>query len=102
MQELTKYQLELSQRARDIALELQKEVLASILYSKDDIDDKAYNIQFNKEEEKQNLLSAYTQLNAIDMNVRRKINFHVDTIDHTIAELKQNKKMVLTSAQLKR
>ncbi|WP_250114215.1 hypothetical protein [Escherichia coli] len=55
MQELTKYQLELSQRARDIALELQKEVLASILYSKDDIDDKAYNIQFNKEEEKQNL-----------------------------------------------
>ncbi|MCV5632055.1 ATP-binding protein, partial [Escherichia coli] len=73
MQELTKYQLELSQRARDIALELQKEVLASILYSKDDIDDKAYNIQFNKEEEKQNLLSAYTQLNAIDMNVRRKI-----------------------------
>ncbi|EFB8839832.1 AAA family ATPase [Escherichia coli] len=92
MQELTKYQLELSQRARDIALELQKEVLASILYSKDDIDDKAYNIQFNKEEEKQNLLSAYTQLNAIDMNVRRKINFHVDTIDHTIAELKQNKK----------
>ncbi|EGT5738490.1 ATP-binding cassette domain-containing protein, partial [Cronobacter dublinensis subsp. dublinensis] len=38
MQELTKYQLELSQRARDIALDLQKEVLASILYSKDDID----------------------------------------------------------------
>ncbi|EMF8143826.1 AAA family ATPase [Serratia marcescens] len=95
MQELTKYQLELSQQARDIALELQKEVLASILYSKEDIDDKAYNIDFDKEKEKQNLLSAYTQLNAIDYNIRRKINFHVDNIDNTISKLKQDKKKVI-------
>ncbi|SQJ15268.1 hemin importer ATP-binding subunit [Serratia rubidaea] len=95
MQELTKYQLELSQQARDIALELQKEVLASILYSKEDIDDKAYNIEFDKEKEKQNLLNAYTQLNAIDSNIRRKINFHVDNIDHTISKLKQDNKKII-------
>ncbi|MCV5592266.1 ATP-binding protein, partial [Escherichia coli] len=41
IQELTKYQLELSQKARDIALELQKEVLASILYSKEDMENPA-------------------------------------------------------------
>lgn len=90
MQDLTKYQLELSQRARDVATELQKEVLASILYSKEDIDDQAYNIEFDKEKEKQNLFSAYAQLNAIDMNVRRKINFHVDNIDKTVSKLKKN------------
>ena len=92
MQELTKYQLELSQRARDIGLELQKEVLASILYSKEDVDDTAYNIEFDREKEKQNLLNAYTQLNAIDTNVRRKINFHVDNIDNTISKLKRKEK----------
>ncbi|EBJ5993002.1 ATP-binding protein, partial [Salmonella enterica] len=88
IQELTKYQLELSQKARDIALELQKEVLASILYSKEDMENPAYNINFNKEEEKQNLLNAYTQLNAIDQNIRKKISFHVETINNTISELK--------------
>ena len=91
MQDLTKYQLELSQQARDIALELQKEVLASILFSKEDIGDTAFNIDFDKEKEKQNLLNAYTQLNAIDMNVRRKINFHVENIDNTIIKLRERK-----------
>lgn len=89
MAELTKYQLDLSQRARDIATDLQKDVLASILYSKDDIDDHAYGIDFDKEKEKQNLLNAYTQLNAIDMNIRRKINFHVENIDETLRKIKE-------------
>ncbi|EHA8896528.1 AAA family ATPase [Salmonella enterica subsp. enterica] len=90
MQELTKYQLELSQQASEISFDLQKEVLASILYSKEDIDDQVYHIEFDKEKEKQNLLNAYTQLNAIDTNIRRKISFHVDYIDQTMSKLKQN------------
>lgn len=89
MQELTTYQLELSQQARDIALDLQKEVLASILYSKEDIVDTAYNINFDQESEKQSLFNAYTQLNAIDTTIRRKINFHVENIALTISKLKK-------------
>lgn len=90
MQELTKYQLELSQQASHISFDLQKEVLASILYSKEDINDQVYHIEFDKEKEKQNLLNAYTQLNAIDSNIRKKINFHVDYIDQTMLKLKHN------------
>ncbi|MFS7183546.1 AAA family ATPase [Serratia proteamaculans] len=91
MQKLTRYQLDLSQKAREIASDLQKEVLASILYSKEDIDDNVYALDFDKEKERQNLLSAYSQLNAIDANIKRKINFHVDNIDETLSEIKSNK-----------
>ncbi|PWC10084.1 AAA family ATPase [Brenneria corticis] len=91
LQNLTRYQLDLSQKARDIAIELQKEVLASILYSKDDSIDKAYQISFDKDVEKKNLISAYSQLNAIDTNIRRKINFHVDSIEKTLENLKSRK-----------
>jgi predicted ATP-dependent endonuclease of OLD family len=91
LQNLTRYQLELSQDARDTATDLQKEVLASILYSKEDSDQGGYALDFDKEEEKTKLTSAYQQLNAIDTKIRRKINFHVDAIDKTVSEIKRNK-----------
>lgn len=96
LQNLTQYQLELSQEARDIATDLQKEVLASILYSKEDSDETGYFLDFNKEQEKTNLTSAYQQLNAIDAKIRKKINFHVDAIDKTVTEInnKDEKKTI--------
>ena len=89
LQQLTKYQLDLSQQARDIALDLQKEVLASILYSKEDMYGIASISDFNKEKEKVDLLSAYSQLNANDANVKRKIISHVDAIDKTLNDLRK-------------
>lgn len=91
LQLLTKYQLDLSQKARDIALELQKEVLASILYSKEDTYRVNSIVDFNKEKEKSDLLAAYSQLNADDSGVKRKIISHVDAIDKTLSSLKKSK-----------
>ncbi len=88
LRQLTHYQLELSISARKIASELQKEVLASILYGKEDADNPAYALNFEKNKEKSRLVSAYAQLNAIDSNVRRKINFHVNSIDTALNKLK--------------
>jgi len=88
LRQLTHYQLELSIKARDIASELQKDVLASILYGKEDADQPGYVLDFDKNDEKSRLISAYSQLNAIDSEVRRKIGFHVNSIDTAIEELK--------------
>jgi ABC-type lipoprotein export system ATPase subunit len=87
MQHLTHYQLELSQRARHIATKLQKDVLASILYGEEDSKVEGYQLDFDKEAEKEGLIAAYKQLNAIDSDIRRKIIFHVDAVDNTVAAL---------------
>ncbi|MDF7111661.1 ATP-binding protein, partial [Escherichia coli] len=71
LQNLTKYQLYLSQRARDVSAILQKEVLASILYSKEDGIDDTFNFSFDKEKERRNLIAAYSQLGAFDSDVRK-------------------------------
>lgn len=89
LQNLTRFQLELSQKARDVALDLQREVLASILYNKDTIDrfkpDALFN--FNKEKERTSLISAYNQLNAMNNKIRRKIDIHVEAIEKTVNEI---------------
>lgn len=90
LRQLTHYQLELSIKARDIASVLQKDVLASILYGKEDADQPGYELDFDKSDEKSRLISAYSQLNAIDSEVRRKIGFHVSSIDTAIEELKSS------------
>jgi predicted ATP-dependent endonuclease of OLD family len=88
LRQLTHYQLELSISARDISSKLQKDVLASILYGKEDADQHGYELDFEKNDEKTRLISAYRQLNAIDSDVSRKITFHVSAIDTAINELK--------------
>lgn len=87
LQGLTHYQLELSQETREIASTLQKDVLASILYGEDDAKEPAYALDFDKVEEMDRLTAAYTQLNAIDSDTRKKIEFHVTSIDSAIKDL---------------
>ena len=84
---LTHYQLTLSQQARGVAASLQKEVLASILYSEEDAKDQSYKLDFEKKKEQDNLVSAYQQLNAFDARTRKKISFHVNYINETIESL---------------
>lgn len=84
LQGLTHYQLDLSQRARSIATQLQRDVLTSILYSKDESTKKGIPLEFDKKIERDNLVSAYGQLSVIDSSVRKKINVHVDAIDNTV------------------
>lgn len=84
LQGLIKYQFELSQHARSIATKLQRDVLTSILYSKDESTEKGIPLEFDKKVERDNLVSAYGQLNVIDASVRKKINIHVDAIDETV------------------
>lgn len=84
LQGLTHYQLDLSQRARSIATQLQRDVLTSILYSKDESTQKGIPLDFDKKVERDNLVSAYGQLNVIDSSVRKKIKIHVDAIDNTV------------------
>ncbi|HCG5292777.1 TPA: AAA family ATPase [Vibrio parahaemolyticus] len=90
LQLLTTFQLELSQEARHIASDLQKEVLSSILYTNDDKSNRKVAWEFDREREKKNLTSAFTRLNAIDSRVRKKIAKHVDKIDETIAHIRES------------
>lgn len=86
--ELTRYQLELSHKARYVASKLQKDVLTSILYSKDETVKRGISLDFDKKSERHNLVSAYSQLNVMDADVRKKINFHVDAIDKAVIALR--------------
>ncbi len=88
LQSLTHYQLELSQQANSIATELQRDVLTSILYTEEKSSQQRIPMEFDKRVEKQNLISAYTQLNVIDAGVRKKINIHADAIDNTVRKFK--------------
>jgi predicted ATP-dependent endonuclease of OLD family len=88
LQGLTHYQLELSQQARTIATKLQRDVLTSILYSKDESTHQGIPLEFDKNAERESLVSAYTQLNVIDTIVQNKIGFHVDAIDKTVTDFK--------------
>ncbi|MEZ5933809.1 MAG: AAA family ATPase [Alphaproteobacteria bacterium] len=87
---LTKYQLDLSLKSREISAKLQKDVLASILYEEEDGPRyRSRDLEFNEEEEKSNLISAYTQLNAIDAHIRRKIDTHVKAIAGTFKSIER-------------
>lgn len=87
LRKLTEYQLELAEEAQKVSRELQKDVLASILYGEEDAKQEGWKLKFDKEEEQTSLVSAYTQLNAMDTEVRKKIRFHVSAIDNSIATL---------------
>jgi predicted ATP-dependent endonuclease of OLD family len=84
LQGLTHFQLDLAERANLIATKLQRDVLTSILYSKDESTQKGIPREFDKNLERKNLVSAYGQLNVIDSSVRKQINIHVDEIDNTV------------------
>ncbi|WP_241211647.1 AAA family ATPase [Vibrio sinaloensis] len=87
---LTTFQLELSQEARIIASDLQKEVLSSILYTKDRKSNQKFALEFDREKERKNLTSAFLRLNAIDAKVRKKISHHVDKVDETMSHIRES------------
>lgn len=84
---LTEFQLELAEQAQLVSKSLQKDVLASILYGEEDANQLGWELDFDKEREQSRLVSAYTQLNAIDVSIRKKIRFHVSSIDNSINEI---------------
>ena len=90
-QQLTHYQLELSQSARDISVDLQKKVLISLLYEKSETPN-SFTTNFNEVEEKSKLTSAYKQLGVTGPDVNKRINEHVSSIDTAIKQLKSSSK----------
>jgi len=89
---LTRYQLELSQKARSVATSLQRDVLTSILYSDEEYNSREISLEFEKTKETENLTSAYTQLSVINPAVVKKIEFHVASIDTAVNALKSHSK----------
>lgn len=90
MRKLTRYQLELSQHARAISSQLQKDVLISLLYKKENKEKTGFALDFDKQQEKSGLISAYQQLGVMDAEVRKRINVHVDSIDKTATQIKKS------------
>lgn len=90
MQELTKYQLELSMQAREISVSLQKEVLMSLLYkSESEPNQVGYALDFNAEQEKQNLTSAYKQLGVAGSSANKRIQDHITAVDSSVNTIKE-------------
>ncbi len=86
---LTQFQLELAQKARGVSEKLQTDVLASILYGEEDAAEIGYGLDFNKDDEQSRLISAYAQLNSFDSNIKKKIRFHVSSIDSAIKDIRE-------------
>ena len=84
---LTEFQLELAEQAQVVSKSLQKDVLASILYGEDDTSEQGWGLDFDKDGEKKQLISAYKQLNSFDSSIKKKINFHVSSIDDSIQNI---------------
>ena len=80
---LAEFQLEIAEQARLVSEALQKDVLASVLYQEDQTNYLGH-FDFEKNEEQAKLVSAYTQLNAMDDLIKKKIKFHVSAIDKSI------------------
>lgn len=88
LNKLTAFQLKLAEKAQQISKSLQRDVLASILYGEDD-SKSSWDLKFNKEDEQTSLLNAYTQLNASDSEIKKKVKFHVSAIEKSIKEIEE-------------
>lgn len=88
--DITKYQYELSQKAREISSNLQKDVLASILYTESSTNSASVPNSFDRDKEHSNLVSAYTRLGASDSNIQRKITAHIAAVDEALQILLSN------------
>lgn len=89
MQRLTQYQLELSNAARDISTQLQRDVLTSLLFTEEKDRDRGYKLDFDETTERQNLVSAYRQLGVGGTEVAKKIQDHISAVGTTIKNLRQ-------------
>ena len=90
-QRLTRYQLELSTLARDISTKLQKDVLTSLLYQKENAAGhrEYWPNNFDEAQERKNLLAAYKQLGLSGSEIGKKIQEHTSAISHSVAQLKE-------------
>lgn len=88
MQRLTQYQLELSNQARVISSELQRDVLISLLYSEEKGKNSKYELNFDEVVEKQKLVLAYKQLGVSGHEIAKKIGEHIAAVTTTVENLK--------------
>lgn len=89
MHRLTQYQLELSSAAREVSVQLQRDVLTSLLYAEAKNHEQGYRLDFNEATEKQNLVSAYKQLGVAGPEVSKKIQEHISAVGDTIRRLQE-------------
>lgn len=82
--ELSQYIAEIGIEEQKVSKELQKHVLASILYSLEDQLNSTFTLQFDREREETSLRNAYRQLKAMDSDISEKIKIHVQMISETI------------------
>lgn len=88
--ELTQYQFELSMGARTVSANLQKDVLASILFAEDSLPEFKIPSSFDKDKEQSKLVSAYSRLGVLDSTIRKKISFHIATVDEAVKAIQVN------------
>jgi len=86
-QRLTHYQLELSNQARSISTELQREVLTSILY-KEEKEPKGYSLDFDENIERQKLITAYRQLGVSGHEITKRIQDHISAVTTNVNKLR--------------
>jgi ABC-type lipoprotein export system ATPase subunit len=101
MQHLTQYQLELSNQARTISSELQREVLTSLLYSEDKAKNAGYRLEFDEVAERQKLTSAYKQLGVSGPDILKKIQDHISAVSKAVKAVKELSKANSASAATK-
>lgn len=87
LSELSLYIAEIGVEEQRISKELQKNVLASILYSSEDQAQSTMTLKFDKTQEEADLIDAYRQLKAMDNDISKKIKTHVQMISNTIQEI---------------
>ncbi|WP_411361056.1 AAA family ATPase [Pseudidiomarina sp. YC-516-91] len=98
---LSHYQLELAEKAQQVSKKLQRSVLASVLYSEEDLNAKGWQIDFDRDEEQSKLVLAYGQLNSVDSEIRKKIRFHVEAIDNAVKSIREGKNSARTALDVK-
>lgn len=91
--DLGKYELELAQKSRSISYELQKNVLLSLLYTKEN-ESKKKRSSFSLENERDSLIRAYQRFGFFDEDVNAKINEHVKIVSDEIKKIEEIKKRI--------
>ena len=88
MQQLTQYQLEISNEARVISAQLQRDVLLSLLYTEEKKTEQSFKLDFDENVERHNLVIAYRQLGVGGTDISRKIQDHIAAVTASITNIK--------------
>ncbi|WP_180998776.1 ATP-binding protein [Pseudomonas fluorescens] len=85
MRGLTEYQLELSQASRNISVGLQKEVLTSLLYRREEKVRNVFASDFDEDRQRKDLISVYKNLGILDSEVNKRINEHLGLVKEAVS-----------------